>query len=525
MKKRLFPILAALFLSTCGGSSSPDVFNELSAVPARSVSVKSSTSILVDGKETLYPIFDPLNATDRALIWSSDSETVATVDNNGTVTGVSVGETTIRVRSKNGKYSSSCTVTVSPIPIAVTGVTLMASAHTLIVSEMWHDYPSIVPPNATNQNLIWSSSNPAVATVSDGGVVTAVTATLPNTTVITVTTVDGGFSAQCTVTVEQPPISISYNGNLHTSDTIADVNLNAGVPFTVSGSPTPDSGYIFCGWNTAIDGSGDAYDAGQTITRIANTTLYAQWLGCSGTTITSVPPGMTNVVIPNTVTTIQNTAFQGNTSIVSVSIPVSVISIGDQPFINCSNLTTITSESSQYRMIRGGLVDTTTHTLMCVPAKYNGAFTVDSSISAIAGYALSECGQISTITFESPSGMTTLSENAFSDLTAVNRIVLPEGMTSVGDLAFYNCGASRIDFPSSMITVGTSTTNGAFGSNPNLTMLYFNATSPITTFIGPSTGPWILNSGTVNVYVPVSVVTAYQGSNWFTVYNLTILQQ
>jgi hypothetical protein len=219
------------------------------------------------------------------------------------------------------------------------------------------------------------------------------------------------------------------------------------------------------------------------------------------------------------------TAFQGNTSIVSVSIPASVTSIGTQAFVDCSNLTTITSANSRYQMIGGGLVDTNSNMLICVPARYNGTFTIDSSILDIDGYAFSTCSQITTIRFELPCGMTMLPMNAFSGLTAPSRIILPEGMTSVSDSAFYSCGAARIDFPASMISVGTSLTYGAFGNNSNLTSLYFNAQSPITTFIGPSTGPWILNSGMVNVYVPVSVVTAYQGSNWFTVYNLTILQQ
>lgn len=72
---------------------------------------------------------------------------------------------------------------------------------------------TVYPENATNKGVTWSSANPSVATVDQNGLVTAVAA---GTVVITVTTLDGGHSNTCTVTVSQPgqPYVIAPNGEI-----------------------------------------------------------------------------------------------------------------------------------------------------------------------------------------------------------------------------------------------------------------------------------------------------------------------
>jgi uncharacterized protein YjdB/endonuclease I len=82
--------------------------------------------------------------------------------------------------------------------IAVTGVTLDKSTAKTDTSTTVTLTPTIAPANATNQNVTWTSANTGAATVSSSGVVTPVAA---GSSVITVTTVDGGFTATCTVTV------------------------------------------------------------------------------------------------------------------------------------------------------------------------------------------------------------------------------------------------------------------------------------------------------------------------------------
>jgi formylglycine-generating enzyme required for sulfatase activity len=86
-------------------------------------------------------------------------------------------------------------------PVAVTGVSLNMATLSLVEGGTGTLTAVITPSNATNQNVTWSSSNPAAATVANG----VVSAAAAGTATITVTTEDGGFTANCTVTVTPPP--------------------------------------------------------------------------------------------------------------------------------------------------------------------------------------------------------------------------------------------------------------------------------------------------------------------------------
>jgi uncharacterized protein YjdB/putative cell wall-binding protein len=73
---------------------------------------KTSTTLEVGSTDQLTATITPSNATDKGLIWSSSDESVATVDQNGVVTGVSEGTATITVTTADGNKTAACTVTV-----------------------------------------------------------------------------------------------------------------------------------------------------------------------------------------------------------------------------------------------------------------------------------------------------------------------------------------------------------------------------------------------------------------------------
>jgi len=152
----------------------------------------------VGGTETLFAAITPSNATNQSVTWSSSSPSVAAVSEGGVVTGLSAGTAVITVTTVDGGHQAACTVTVSTVNVAVTGVSLNKTSADLAVGSSETLFAAITPSNATNQSVIWSSSSPAVAAVSGGGVVTGISV---GTAVITVTTVDGGHQASCSVTV------------------------------------------------------------------------------------------------------------------------------------------------------------------------------------------------------------------------------------------------------------------------------------------------------------------------------------
>lgn len=167
---------------------------------------KSTTSIYVGASETLTATVAPADATNKAVTWSSNNTSVASV-NNGVVTGVAIGQATITAKTVDGNFTATCAVTVETAPIInVTGVTLNKTSLELQVGKNETLTATVAPSNAANKNVTWSSSNSGVASVSNG----LVTAIAAGTATITVTTEDGNKTATCSVTVTSgPPVPVS----------------------------------------------------------------------------------------------------------------------------------------------------------------------------------------------------------------------------------------------------------------------------------------------------------------------------
>ena len=88
--------------------------------------------------------------------------------------------------------------------LPVSGVSLNKTTLTLAVEGTGQLTATVAPSNATNKAVIWSSSHPAVAAVSSDGTVTALA---PGTAIITASTYEGGYTAQCEVTIKDVGIS------------------------------------------------------------------------------------------------------------------------------------------------------------------------------------------------------------------------------------------------------------------------------------------------------------------------------
>lgn len=126
---------------------------------------------------------------------------------NGVVTPVGVGTATITATTTDGSYTATSTVTVSAPIVNVTGVKLDQETLDLTAGEADALLKATIEPaNATDTDVIWSSSDETVATVVDG----VVTPVGEGIAIITVTTKDGSFKASTTVNVAapKPPIVI-----------------------------------------------------------------------------------------------------------------------------------------------------------------------------------------------------------------------------------------------------------------------------------------------------------------------------
>ncbi len=201
--KKLFLIIGALCLSlalvfgfsACGGNG-----GNTSVVPVAGIGLnKSSLQLEVGDSEILIATILPANATDKSLNWSSSAPAIASVS-GGKVTAVSAGEAKITVKS--GGKKAECTVTVTekdepPVTIPVNSISLNMTSLDMEIGDYFDLVPAVLPADATNRRVSWTSSSSCV-TVSDNGRVTAVSAGIA-----TVTAEADGKRATCDVTVSE----------------------------------------------------------------------------------------------------------------------------------------------------------------------------------------------------------------------------------------------------------------------------------------------------------------------------------
>jgi len=161
-------------------------------------------NLKVGQNSTATATVTPANATNKNVTWSSNNSSVATVS-NGNITGLSVGTAVVTAKTVDGGYTDTCIVTVTPNTIAVTGITVTPSTMNLYVGQHSTATATVTPSNATNKNVTWSSNNNSVATVSSNGNITGLSV---GTAVVTATTVDGGYTDTCTVTVKEEVVVI-----------------------------------------------------------------------------------------------------------------------------------------------------------------------------------------------------------------------------------------------------------------------------------------------------------------------------
>ena len=169
----------------------------------------TSVTLSPNGTYKFNVMVNPSNATNKGVTWSSSNTNVVSVDQNGNIKALKKGTAKIRVTAKDGsgKYAEASVTVESPKPtnILVTGVSLNASTVKMYVGQNYQLIHTVKPSNATNKGVTWNSSNTNVVSVSNGKIIGKSSGKAR----ITVTTIDGGYSAYTDVTVINRPSSSS----------------------------------------------------------------------------------------------------------------------------------------------------------------------------------------------------------------------------------------------------------------------------------------------------------------------------
>ena len=158
----------------------------------------------------------------------------------------------------------------------------------------------------------------------------------------------------------------------------------------------------------------------KSVTVTGGNILYGAFYNCKG---------LTNITIPNSVTSIGGSAFRGCTGLTSITIPNSVTSIGDHAFYGCRGLTSI---------------------------------TIPDSVTSIGSAAFWYCSGLTSVTISN--SVTSIDEGAFRDCSGLTSVVIPDSVTSIGYEAFDGCsGLTSIIIPDSVTSIGARVFLGCSG--------------------------------------------------------------
>ena len=182
-----------------------------------------------------------------------------------------------------------------------------------------------------------------------------------------------------------------------------------------------------------------------------------------------------SITIPNSVTSIGDYAFFWCSSLQSITIPNSVISIGDGTFFKCLSLQSITIPNSVISIGDGTFNGcsalqsiTIPNSVQCIGDNAFGwcsalqSITIPNSVTNIGERAFGGCSSLQSITI--PNSVTNIGESAFEECSSLQSITIPNSVTNIGVRAFSRCSSLQsITIPNSVISIGDATFNGCYG--------------------------------------------------------------
>ena len=318
---------AVITVKTVDGNRTAQCRVTVEGIAVTGVSLnKNETTMTIGNTEKLTATINPSNATNKNVVWESDKPDIVRVDNEGNITAVGVGEAVITVKTVDGNKTAQCKVTVEGI--AVTGVSLNKNETTMTIGNTEKLTATINPSNATNKAVTWESTNTNVATVDSTGKITAVGV---GEATIRVTTIDGEYTAECKVTVEEIVVKVT-GVSLNKSETTMTIGNTEQLIATINPSNATNKNVRWESTNTnvaTVDSTGKITAVGVGEATIRVTTIDGEYISeCRITVNGGEEPEKPYEIIVDSQLQSNNTEATIKITIAGDSSKINIIKIG-----------------------------------------------------------------------------------------------------------------------------------------------------------------------------------------------------
>lgn len=449
-------------------------------VEVSSVSLNTATIEMVEGETfTLVATVLPKDAEYDGVTWASSNASVASV-NSGTVTAVKDGTATITA-SAGGK-SATCNVKVSAKIVAVTSITLDKTSLSMQVGDTETLTATIKPEDATDKTIVWTSSDEAVVSVSNGKI------TALKSGKATITAKSSTCSAECMVTVSVNTESITLDKTT--------LSLAVGESATLTATVKPDDATDKTVTWSSSDESVVKVDNGKVTARKSGTsTVSAKCGGKTAECVVTVSVPVSSITLDKTALSLalgesvtliatvkpddatdktvvwyssdESIAKVDNGKVMALKIGFAIVTATAANFsVSCNVTVTHPDNIIYYTSTDGNIVKPFNGSAFganIISNEYNdglGKIVFDSPVMRIGNNAFYECKTLRSMTI--PESVISIGDNAYYYCSALGNVRLSDATLTIGKRAFYKCGNLNIKLTNKITTIGDEAFGYAF---------------------------------------------------------------